>query len=233
MAEASFDSCRRHGSVSRLSPIFGRGSIPPPPSCIWHQGADCSPCVLPLAPSTRCSPPAIRCGGVRKVCPLSVRIGSFRYSSRSIRGHRPTCGKPFAEKVLTHIESYLMTSLEMTREPLVNRRIAQIFNKISRITRTSIQDESLTIARSWGPLWGATPGSDGNRSLPVSASRCGAFVGTVDVVMNTPFTAWRSALSGSIKFSQRCTADRIVCVPVPLENGTCHLQKPIESLRKS
>lgn len=49
-----------------------------------------------------------------------------------------------------------MTSLEMTREPVVNRRIAQIFNKISRITRTSIQDESLTIARPWGPLWGAT-----------------------------------------------------------------------------
>lgn len=87
-----------------------------------------------------------------------------------------------------------MTSLEMTREPVVNRRIAQIFNKISRITRTSIQEEP-DHRPIVGTFVGGYPGSDGNRSLPFSASRCGAFVGTVDVVMNTPFTAWRSALS--------------------------------------
>jgi hypothetical protein len=50
--------------------------------------------------------------------------------------------------------------------------------------------------------------------------------GTVDGVMNTPFTAWRSALSAPLKFSKRCNADRIVrCVRVTLENSTCHLQK--------
>jgi hypothetical protein len=88
---------------------------------------------------------------------------------------------------------------EIACQSAVSRRVTQIFNQIRRIARTSIQNESLTIARSWRPLGGLgvglTLGSDGNRSLPFSASRCGAFVGTVGVVMNTPFTVWRSALS--------------------------------------
>jgi hypothetical protein len=43
---------------------------------------------------------------------------------------------------------------EIACQSAVSRRVTQIFNQIRRIARTSIQNESLTIARSCRPLGG-------------------------------------------------------------------------------
>jgi hypothetical protein len=85
-------------------------------------------------------------GSTESLCPnlfpISVRIGSFRYSSRSIRGDRLKRRKPFAEKVLTHMERYQIASVKMTRKPAVNRRVAALLAGKYGLCEQAITDHS-------------------------------------------------------------------------------------------